>query len=157
MKEDTIFEQCLGVVGVIKVFKHREGREPGIDELSDFVGIQKEKVIHLCNRMDKFGIVGRVATPFGDRIYIKDLKNFIPLIEAESDISAEEETRKVQKHKEEKVRKHEKMLTSDSFTIQKKKKFAELEEILKDPARQQKDNPLDALFKSEEDEEDKDI
>lgn len=155
MKEETIYELCLGIAGAIKLFKQREGREPGINELSDFTVIQKEKVIHLCNRMENFGIVSRVTTPFGDRIYLKDLKNFISLIKAESEISVEKETRKIEKQKKEKTQKIDKMLSSDSYSIQKKKKFAELDEILKDPSLQRKKNPLDALFDTQDiDEED---
>jgi hypothetical protein len=146
MAETSLFEQCITVAGGISVFRKREEREPSIQELSDFLLIPVEKVIHLCNRMEKYGIIGQARTPFGDRVFIKDIMGFTLLIEAESEISAAREIMRKEIEKQSKVDNMERMLSEGEKEKKKKKRFNKLEELLKDPSKRKKTNPLDALF-----------
>ncbi len=112
-----------------RLYAHRHGRQPTVEEAAEMAGYSAETTQFLCNRLVELGAVELSRTPFGQHVYLKDPtqlqevpEDFTPAIQAQ-----------VEEFKKRRSEKHRKMEQLFSDTDKKKKdKLAALEDKMRD-------------------------
>jgi hypothetical protein len=117
------------VVAATRLYAHRHGRQPTVEEAAEMAGYSVETTQFLCNKLAELGAVALSRTPFGQHIYIEDAAqlqaipdDFSPAMQSQID--------EFKKRRSEKQKQME-QLFSDSEK-RKKDKMASLEEKMRD-------------------------
>ena len=126
----SFLEQAHLIVSGIRVFSHREGKPPSVEELADFLRTTPELIYHSTNRLEKEGVVHTVRTSFETKLYLRDPGKLRDLPEGTIPDLDEE----IRRRRELKKAEQEKLGTTFSAEAVKRrqaKKLAELEKKMK--------------------------
>ena len=126
----SFLQQAHLVVVGIRVFVHREGKAPSVEELADFLKSTPELIHHTTNRLEKEEVLRPVRTSFETKLYIRDLSKLHDLPEEViPDLDQE-----IQKKREERKTDHKKleaMFSAETIKLRQAKKLAALEKKLR--------------------------
>jgi hypothetical protein len=117
------------VVAAARLYAHRHGRQPTVEEAAEMAGYSVETTQFLCNRLAELGVVELSSTPFGQHIYLKDPaqlqavpEDFSPAMRAQLD--------EFKKRRTEKQKQMERLFSETDK--KKREKLASLEEKMRD-------------------------
>lgn len=135
------------VISAVGVLRYTLDQLPSADDISKLLATGHEKVLYLLRRLVEDGILIEVSTPFGTRYDVSDIDK-LPAFKPEKSISIDEQVETIKKRRAEQEEKIKDWLTKGGQD--KKEKFSEIEQTLKDPSKSKKQSPLDELFKKKE-------
>jgi hypothetical protein len=91
-QRDSFRYQAEVVVAATRLYAHKHGRQPTVEEAAEMAGYSVETTQFLCNRLAELGVVELSSTPFGQHIYLKDTaqlqavpEDFSPAMQAQVD------------------------------------------------------------------------
>lgn len=134
------------VVCAVGVLRYLGDKLPSSEDISELLKSGHERVIYFLRRLAEEGILVEVSTPFGVRYDIGDIEK-LPAFKPEKTVSIDEQVETIKKKREEQEKKIMDWLTKGGQD--KKDKFSEIEQALKDPSKSKKPSPLDELFKKD--------
>jgi len=135
------------VISAVGVLRHTSDQLPLVDDIAKLLASGHEKVLYLIRRLVEEGMLVEVSTPFGVRYDIGDIEK-LPAFKPEKSASIDEQVETIKKRRTEQEEKIKDWLTKGGQD--KKEKFSEIEQTLKDPAKSKKQSPLDELFKKKQ-------
>ncbi len=136
------YEQGHLFVAALRLFLHKNGRPPSVQDISSMLNTSTEMGHYLCNRLAKLGVLELVEGAFGERIYLKDHLRLEELPREERASNLEAEVQRLKQEREKRQQELEKLQASQGSM--KKELFSDLERQLKEGLKRKK-NPLDQL------------
>lgn len=136
------YEQGHLFVAALRLLFHKNKRPPSVGEISEFLGIAPELGHHLCNQLEKIGVLEVVDAAFEERVYLRDHLKLEDLPREEKGSSLEMELKQLKEQMELKHQELERLMGSQES--KKKDLFSDLERQLKEGLRKKR-NPLDDL------------
>lgn len=146
-EESTLYEQALLLLGAVRLFQHREGRQPTDEDVSAFARLSLEMVHFIARRLEAVGAMEVVVSPFDRKLYIRDHRKVEALAGPDDSPPIEDQAREIDAEKRGRHSEIDANIRPDYVDPEKKDFFSEIEERLKDPGRGKKPNPLDEAFK----------
>lgn len=147
----TLYEEAQILLAGIRLFRHREKRMPSLKELAGFIDFSVESVHHLCNRLEAIGAVERVRGAFEDRICLKDPLQAEVLREAADSPDIGEDVKKWKEQRKSMLGQVEKRFSGEEEAKEKEDLFSQIERKLKKGGKEERESPLDALFRKDSD------
>jgi len=129
MQEHNLYSHAHLVVAAIRIFTHKNSRQPSMDEICRTLSFSLEQGNLICNKLRSMGIIDMVEGAFGNHLFIKD---HLKIEEISKDIKEdkfEEALRKFQTARKDFSKQIETF--QDKQAQKQKALFAELEEKLK--------------------------
>jgi DNA-binding Lrp family transcriptional regulator len=142
----TLYEEVQILLAGVRLFQHREGRLPSLEELAEFTRFSVESVHHLCNRLEKIGALERIRGAFDDRICLKESLQAEALREAPDSPDIRDDVQQWKEERASKLKEVEEKFSGDAARREKEGQFAEIEERLRKGGKEEKKSPLDDLF-----------
>jgi len=130
----SFLQQAHLVVAGIRVFAHREGKAPSVEELAGFLGTTAELIHHATNRLEKEEILRLVRTSFETKLYIRDPSKLSDLPE-EVIPDLDEEIQKKREERKTDQERLEGMFSAETIKLRQAKKIAALEKKMKKDLR----------------------
>ncbi|MBN1424843.1 hypothetical protein JXA88_09830 [Candidatus Fermentibacteria bacterium] len=132
MNDDRSFltQAHLTVAGV-RVFMHREGTPPSVEELAEFLRTTPELVYHMVNRLEQEEVLRTVRTSFETRVYLRKPENLRDLPE-QTIPELEDEMRKHRERKREEQEKLGASLSAAAVKRRQQERLADLERKMKE-------------------------
>lgn len=146
----TVYEEGQILMAGVRLFRHREKRQPSLRELAEFVGFSLESVHHLCNRLEKIGALERIRGAFEERVGLLDPLQAEVLRGPETRPDIGEEVKKWKEQREHTVQEVGKRFSADFGKKEKEDLFSQLEGRIRKGGKEEKESPLDALFRQKE-------
>ncbi len=128
--DQSFLQQAHLVVAGIRVFVHREGKTPSVEELADFLKTTPELIHHATNRLEKEEVLRPIRTSFETKLYIRDLSKLRDLPEEVIPDLDEEIKKKRAERKTDQV-KLEAMFSAETIKLRQAKKLAALEKKMR--------------------------
>lgn len=132
------------VISAVGVLRYTQEQLPSVEDISKLLESKQERVLYFLRRLVEEGILVEVSTPFGARYDIGDIEK-LSTFKPEKTVSIDEQVETIKKKREEQEKKIKDWLTKGGQD--KKEKFSEIEQTLKDPLKSKKPSPLDEIFK----------
>jgi len=145
----SLYEEAQILIAAVRLFRHREQRIPSLDELADFTNFSMEAIHHLCNRLEKIGAVERIRGAFDERVCLKDPLQAEELRGEDEAPDIEKDVKEWKEQRENKIQEVEKRFSPDYGKKEKEDLFSELEGKIKKGGKDEKESPLDALFRKD--------
>ena len=145
----TLYEDAQILLAGVRLFQHREERLPSLEELAEFTRFSVESVHHLCNRLEKIGALERIRGAFEDRISLKDPLKAETLREVPDPPDIAEDVKKWKEQKETALKEVEDKFSGDTARQERENQFAEIEQKLRKGGKEERESPLDSLFKKD--------
>jgi DNA-binding MarR family transcriptional regulator len=146
----SLYEEAQILIAGVRLFQHREGRMPSVRELSEFTRFSVESVYHLCNRLEKLGVLEKVRGAFDERISLKDPLQAEMLRQEENAPDIGEDVKKWKEHHQGTIQEVEKRFSEGYGKKEKEELYSKLQEKLRKGGREEKESPLDALFRKKD-------
>ena len=128
-KPKDFYTQAHLMVAAIRVFEHKNSRQPTIEELCQTIEFSVEKGNFICRKLEELEIVEAVEGSYGTRLFVRDHLKIEDIPRGESENNFEEELKKFQDDRKAITQKIE---TFQAEQKQKKKDlFSEMEKKLK--------------------------
>lgn len=150
MAANTIYQKAHLLVAGVRVFSHKEKREPTAEDLAKFLGMSLEDVLHVLHKLIDRGIVQLVPSAFKDVVYLQDYTAIETLAEEGEGPTVAEKFKEAEEAKDEKVSEIQGRFSPKFEDQRKKDLFADLGEKLKSGGKSKAANPLDELLKKKE-------
>jgi len=134
MSEDTdrsFLSNAHLLVAGIRVYTHREGRPPAVEDIAEFLKTTPELIYHTANRLEKEGVVKGIRTSFETKLYIADTSKLKDLDE-DTIPDLDEEIKKTRARKQEEQEKLGALFSASEIEKRRKQKMADLEKKMKD-------------------------
>ena len=142
----TLYEQAHLVVAALRLWVHREGRQPTVEDLSNSTGFSLDAAQYICKRLEELGAIAIIEGAFENRINIKDhlMIEEIPTLEGGPNV--DEQFRKIEAERREREKSIDERFAPDYKDEEKAELFSKAEGFIRDPGQLRKDNPLDRVF-----------
>ncbi len=127
----SFLAQAHLIVAGVRVFMHREGAPPSVEDLAEFLRTTPELVYHIVNRLEQEEVLRTVRTSFETKIYLRKVHKLRDLPE-QTIPELEEEMRR---HREKKREEQEKLsagLSAEAVRRRQQERLAELERKMKE-------------------------
>jgi DNA-binding Lrp family transcriptional regulator len=145
----TLYEEAQILLAGVRLFQHREGRLPSLNELAEFTRFSVESVHHLCNRLEKVGALERIRGAFDDRICLKDPLQAESFREVPDSPDIGKDVKQWKEQRDTRLREVEERFSGESARREKQDQFAEIEEKLRKGGKEERKSPLDDLFRKD--------
>ncbi len=145
----TLYEEAQILLAGVRLFQHREGRLPSLNQLAEFTRFSVESVHHLCNRLEKVGALERIRGAFDDRICLKDPLQAESLREVPDSPDIGKDVKQWKEQRDTRLREVEERFSGESARRERQDQFAEIEEKLRKGGKEERKSPLDDLFRKD--------
>ena len=145
--EPTIYQQAHLAVAAVRVFVHRENRQPTVEDLAAFLGYSLEMTLHIVHKLVERGIVEKVPSAFKEVLYLRDYTKIEDLAAEGEGPTVAEKYEEVEEEKQERHAEIAGRFSPQFEDARKKDLFADLADKLKSGGKSNKPNPLDELKK----------
>lgn len=129
--ERTFLTQAHLIVAGVRVFAHREGTPPSVEDLAEFLHTTPELVYHMVNRLEQEEVLRTVRTSFETKVYLRKPERLRDLPE-QTIPELEEEMRKHREKKKEEQERLEAGLSASAVKRRQHERMAELERKMKE-------------------------
>ncbi len=154
-KTMSLYEEAQIILAGIRLYQHRESRFPSLNELAEFTQFSKESTYHLCNRLENLGAIERIQGTFDERFFLKDPLQAEALRKDEDKPNIDEDIKKRDEEQENSIKEIEKKFSKDHEDPEKEDLFSQLEGKVKKGGQEDLKSPLDAIFRTDMDKEEK--
>ena len=145
-KDDPLYLNAHLVVAGVRIYLHREKREPSIAEVAELTGLARESASYLVERLERLEAIKVVETAFQERVFLIDHIKVELLLDEEEGPAVEDQLEDLEKEKEDRHKTIDQRFSPEFKDKKKEDLFAEIEKRLGGDVKE-KANPLDQLFK----------
>ncbi|MCU0611863.1 MAG: hypothetical protein MUE60_08760 [Candidatus Eisenbacteria bacterium] len=127
----SFLSQAHLIAAGVRVFVHREGKPPSVEELAEFLHTTPELVYHMVNRLEHEEVLRTVRTSFETKVYLRRPENLRDLPE-QTIPELEDEMRKHRERKREEQEKLGATLSASAVKRRQQERLADLERKMKE-------------------------
>lgn len=142
----TLYEQAHLVIAALRLWVHREGRQPTVEDLSDSTGFSLDATQYICKRLEEVEAITITEGAFENRFSIQDHLMIEEIPELEEGPSVDEQLSKIESERREREKSIEERFAPDYKDEKKAEIFSKAEDFIRDPTQLRKENPLDGVF-----------